>query len=146
MNKNITKVLLIILSVFVAAAFSLAPVDSFAAGKVKNGTAYTCIKSNNTVYCSNNSRIFKVDLNTEKVKVLVGRKHFKITDNLMLKGSYLYYVEMNRSDYVTNSLYRVNTKDFKKRKLATIAGDRYAISGSKIYYKTVIKTKKGKIK
>ncbi len=77
---------------------------------------------------------------------MVGRKHFKITDNLMLKGSYLYYVEMNRSDYVTNSLYRVNTKDFKKGSFATIAGDRYAISGSKIYYKTVIKTKKGKIK
>ncbi|MGI6765686.1 MAG: hypothetical protein ACOX4R_00565 [Lentihominibacter sp.] len=135
MNKRITKALLIIISFIVAATFSLVPVDSFAASKVKKSTVYSCIKSKNVVYCENDFRVFKVNLDTQDVQVMADDKYREDPEYLKLKGNYLYYMGLNPYEYCVNDLYRVNIKTFQKKRLASNVMA-YAISGSKIYYVT----------
>ena len=128
MKKRGLVFLMIAVAVFVVVA--LKPVDSHAA--TKKMTAYSTIKSGNTVYCTSGWHILKVDLKTKKVTKLAKSKVIYCV-NLKIKGKYLYYVDKS-TGVGDASIYRINLKTNKKKKLAGSTGSDYVISGSKIYY------------
>ncbi len=133
MNRSHKSMFLITIMV-IAIAFSFTvPVESVsAASKTKKMAVYSCIKSGDTVYCSNDHRIFKVDLGTEKVTVLTGGKGYP--NRLKLKGKYLYYRDsyqgFDKNGY-SGYVYRIHVKTKAKKKLAGATA--YAIKGKKLY-------------
>lgn len=132
--KRSSKSLIFILILAVAVAFSFAvPAESVsAASKTKKMSVYDCIKSGDTVYCTNDHYIFKVDLKTKNVTILTGGKCYP--NMLKLKGKYLYYRDSHQGFAVkgyTGELYRINVKTKAKKKLAYASY--YAIKGKKIY-------------
>ena len=133
--KRSYKGLAFALILVVAVVFSFAvPAESVsAASKTKKMSVYSCIKSGDTVYCSNNNHIFKVNLKTKKVTILTGGKCYP--NNLKLKGKYLYYQDIQQGfdeNGYTGYLYRINVKTKAKKKLANASA--YAIKGKKIYF------------
>ena len=128
------RLILLLLSI-AALVTTMAPV-SFASAKTKTKKmkTYNCIKSGKTVYCTNGNRIFKVNLKTKKVKKLVKGK-YGYPSYLKKKGKYLYYCDVSQG--LESYIYRINTKNNKKKILAHPIYPAYAISGKKIYYKAV---------
>lgn len=141
------RICLMLVCFAVALAFLPGLSDNYnvhAAKKVKKMKVYQCIKSGDTVYCSNDFHIFKVDLNTEDVTIMTGGACYP--NKLYLKGKYLYYRDSFQGFDLKGYcgyLYRINVETMTKKKLAPV--DMYAIQGNKIYY-TVGKLKGNNIK
>ena len=138
MKKNRKIRIVLIAAVLLVFVFASASV-SFAASGTKRMTAYSCVKSGSTVYCSGLRRIYRVDLNTGSV----GR--MKKPDNyagvLRLKSGYLYCTGNGQSGD-SGIIFRIDLKtgryDVLARKTRLKNGrNGFVISGSKIYYSTV---------
>ena len=134
--KKATKGLAIALMLIVAAAFTLAPQQSFAASKTKKMTVYNvAIKSGNKVYCNGTENIYRVDLKKKKVLKRLHTEESVVEDvkAMKKKGKYVYFLFESYYDKERMDLYRVSIYGGKEKRLAKNVCA-YAISDGKIYY------------
>ena len=135
---------LFIIMVCFALAFTVIPVltgtgEANAAGRTKKMTVYDeVLKSGNYAYCVTDgpldSGLYRVDLRTSEVKCLMKYAYGEggSTGSMSLKKGYLYYTI---SDDMFRGLYRVKTTGGAKKRIGKLSGsNKYAISGSTIYY------------
>ena len=106
---------------------------SFAATTTKTMTSYReVIKSGKYAYCAAGSWVYRVNLETKSKKRLAKTSGY-VTDMKLYKG----YVYFNISYPASTRLYRVKKSGGGLKKLGTDI-DRFAISGSRIYYRIYV--------
>ena len=108
-------------------------VTSFGATTTKSMKTYSkVIKSGKYAYCAAGTRVYRVNLNTKSKKRLAKTSGY-VTDMKLYKG----YVYFNISYPASTRLYRVKKSGGGLKKLGTDI-DRFAISGSRIYYRIYV--------
>ena len=93
---------------------------------------YDCVVKGKYAYCTNYHRLFRVNINTGKVKRLATTRRGYI-DHLVVKGNYIYYSDHGNGSPDTE-ITRINLSTGKRQILAKNADATFVVKGSKIYY------------
>lgn len=128
MLKRITAIILSLVLVLGSAVTTI-----YASTDTKTSYVYDdVLKTKNYAFCIANQRIYKVNLNTNKVTVFAPK---------ILEGSYIYMKYYKGNLYygiesgTAFSLYRSNIKTKKECYIASCVDWHYAISNNKIYFR-----------
>lgn len=106
--------------------------DIFAISSEEKTVYDEVIVKDNYAYCSYESGIARVDLDTHAIKILTsGWGSYDCIHSMKMKGGYIYFITGNTDEWF--HIYRIKKTGGKAKKLAKWA-DKYMIKGSKIYY------------
>ncbi len=131
MKKTVKTVLVLMLMLITAFAFTVQP----AAAATKKMTAYDqVIKKGKYAYCASGWVLARVNLKTNKVKVLRKTQH-AYPGSMKIKGKYIYFIE--GTEGTVSYLKRIKVTGGKAKKLTSDNVVKYAIKGNKIYYTCV---------